>query len=104
MQIDFVEPWVSVSSEQASFEEELRRELAPDNVLYGLSLRAIGRRIDCDDVLFEILSGNANSKLVLVHLTWSGIAEARSCPSTKFFANAEEFTAQMLMDEQDYNS
>ncbi|MBF9142376.1 hypothetical protein [Hymenobacter properus] len=104
MQIDFIEPWAAVGGEQASIEEELRRELSSDNALYGINLRALGRRVDCDDVLFETLSENVNFRLALVHLTWSGMAELRLWPSTKLFANTEEFVTQMLMDAQGYNS
>jgi len=104
MQIDFVEPWVAVSSERISFEEELRCELSPDNPLSVLVLRAIGRRIDCDDVLFEACDEKADFKLVVVHLTWSGRTESNPWPTVKLFANAADFTAhQMMHDVQDYN-
>ena len=103
MQIDFLEPWVAVGSEGASFEEELRRELAADNVLSNFNMQAIGRRVDCDDVLFEVRDEKANFKLALVHLTWSGKVESSPWPITKLFADAEAFVNQMLLDAQDYN-
>ena len=103
MQIDFVEPWVAVGSERASFEAELRRELSPNNALSGFNLQAIGRRVDCDDVLFEVRDDKANFELALVHLTWSGKAETNPWPLMKLFADAEAFIKQMIFDAQDYN-
>ena len=103
MLIDFVEPWVAVGVERAAFEAELRRELSPDNALSGFSVQAIGRRVDCDDVLFEVCDEKADFKLALVHLTWSGKVESNLWPLTKLFANAESFIKQMILDAQDYN-
>ena len=103
MKIDFIEPWVAVGSERASLEEELRRELSPDNALSGFNVQAIGRRVDCDDVLFEVCDKKADFKLALVHLTWSGKIESILWPTTKLFANAEEFISnQMMPYVQDY--
>ena len=102
MQIDFIEPWVTIGSERTSFEAELRRELSPNNVLFGLNLRAIGHRIDCDDVLFQVCDEKAGYKLALVHLTWGGKAESRLWPLTKLFSDAEKFISQMSLDVQEY--
>jgi hypothetical protein len=102
MLIDFVEPWVAVGSERASFEEELRRELSLDNELSGFNMQAIGRRVDCDDVLFEVCDEKADFKLALVHLTWSGKVEAKSWPIMKVFADEEAFSNQMMLDAQNY--
>lgn len=103
MQIDFVEPWVAVGSERASFEEELQRELSPSNPLLALSLRAIGRRTDCDDVLFEVYNRKADFQLALVHLTWSGKVESNSWPIAELFADTESFINQMRLDAWDFN-
>ena len=102
MQIDFVEPWVAVGSERVSFEEELRRELSPDNALSVFNVQAIGRRVDCDDVLFEVRDEKADFKLALVHLTWSGKVESSPWPITKLFADEEAFNNQMELDVHDY--
>ena len=104
MQIDFVEPWVAVGSEQEALENELRRELSPDNVLSGFSFRVIGRRVDCDDVLVEVCEKEANFKLALVHLTWRGKSEPSPWPITDVFASAKEFVANaMEPDAKNYN-
>ena len=102
IQIDFVEPWVAVGSEKELFEEELSLELSPDNVLSGFKVQAIGRRVDCDDVLFEVRDVKVDFKLALVHLTWSGKAEPSPWPIITLFANAETFINQMVHDAQDY--
>ena len=102
MLIDFVEPWVAVGSERASLEEELRRELSPDNALSGFNVQAIGRRVDCDDVLFEVRDEKADFKMALVHLTWSGKAETIPWPISELFANAEAFIKHMMLDAKDY--
>ena len=102
MQIDFIEPWVAIGGGRASLEKELRRELSPDNALLGFNMQAIGRRIDCDDVLFEVCDEKADFKLALVHLTWSGNVEFSPWPITKLFAGTEAFLNQMELDAQDY--
>ena len=103
MQIDFVEPWVAVNSERVLLEEELRRELSPDNTLSGFNMWAIGRRVDCDDVLFEVCDAKTDFKLALVHLTWSGRVESSFWPRMKLFADAEVFINQVRLDAQDYS-
>lgn len=103
MLIDFVEPWVAIGSERASFEEELSRELSSDNTLVGFKVQVIGRRVDCDDILFEVYDEKASFKLALVHLTWSGKVEPSPWPVIKLFADAEEFISQMRLEAQDYN-
>ena len=102
MQINFVEPWVAVNSERVLLEEELRRELSPENYLSASVLRALARRIDCDDVLFEVCDEKADFKLASVHLTWSGRTESNPWPRAKLFTGVEDFITQMLLDAQDY--
>ena len=68
--MEWVRPWqpFDLPSHVASFEAELRRELSPGHPLYGLPLRAIGRRPDRDDALFAIRDGSG--RVAQVHLTW----------------------------------
>jgi hypothetical protein len=104
MQIDFIEPWIAVDNERDAFEKELRRELSPQAALSAYTLRAIGRRVDCDDVLFEICGVRAEYVLALIHLTWSSKTERLLWPTTTFFVTAEDFiNNKMLLDAQDYN-
>ena len=103
MEIDFVGPWIAVGSERVSFEEELRRELSSGNALSCFDVRAIGRRVDCDDVLFEVCNEEADFKLALVHLTWNGRAELNPWPVVELFTDVEAFVTQMLLDAQAYS-
>lgn len=45
---------------------ELAREMPPGHVLHGRRLRAVARRVDDDDVAFEV----EGAGLCVVHLTW----------------------------------
>ena len=68
--MEWLEPWRHVAGKEATgLEHELRREIGPDHELYGLRVRALARRDDCDDVLFAIEDGTG--RVVDVHLTWT---------------------------------
>lgn len=81
---------------------QLSRELAPGHPLYGLPVKTLARRQDCDDVLFAIEDGSG--RVAVVHLTWTQSPPERpSFPWTVFYptlaawavegmrADAEEF-------------
>jgi hypothetical protein len=59
--------------EAAQLAQELLRELVEGHPLHGRPARAIARRIDKDDVAFEI----ERSGLCVVHLTWAVTGDAR---------------------------
>ena len=104
MQIEFIEPWIVVDNERDAFEKELRRELSPQAALSAYTLRAFGRRVNCDDAFLEIRGVRAGYVLALIHLTWGNKAERLSWPTTTFFVTAEDFiNNKMLLDAQDYN-
>jgi hypothetical protein len=67
----------------AAFEAELQRELSPGHTLFGLSLRAVGRRWDCDDVLFAAEDGSG--RVAAVHLTWRREAEPPPWPDSRLY-------------------
>jgi hypothetical protein len=70
--MEWLEPWYSIADEPEQTEglvRELRRELSSGHVLFGLPMRAIARRQDCDDVLFSIEDGTGRA--AVVHLTWT---------------------------------
>lgn len=59
--------WRTVAGDEAeTLELELRRELPSSHVLQGRLVRAVARRVDCDDVAFEV----EGAGLCIVHLTW----------------------------------
>lgn len=83
-QIDLCDPWQAVSGweEAQGLLRQLERELSVGHVLDGKTLRPVGRRVDCDDVLFII---EADPRLAVVHLTWSSTRERDPrWPSTAF--------------------
>jgi hypothetical protein len=60
-------PWRAADT---PLEEQLRREVPRGHVLYGLSARAVARRQDNDDVLFELFGADLLAGFALVHLDW----------------------------------
>lgn len=80
--MEWPEPWglIDDAATAASFEAELGRELVPGHTLFGLPLRAIGRRCDGDDVLFAVEDGSG--RVAAVHLTWRRGAESPPWPES----------------------
>jgi hypothetical protein len=77
-----VSGWFAVGDEDAAgLERELARELPDGHVLKGVSVRAIARRFDQDDVVFRLEDG----RLCVVHLTWN-VEREPAWPSTSFVA------------------
>ena len=64
--IEWLEPWTPGSF--PTFVDELNREVGPGHPLFERVAIAVGRRTDCDDVLFFLLDSPA--PLAVVHLTW----------------------------------
>jgi hypothetical protein len=82
-QIQWREPWLPASPEQASqAEAELPRELCAGHVLFGRSVTAIGVGQDCDDVLFYL--GESAPSFAVVHLTFQRETQPR-WPDTELF-------------------
>lgn len=60
--------WHPVSGDDArSLERELARELPVGHALKGQDTRAVARRLECDDVAFQLGDG----RLCVVHLTYN---------------------------------
>lgn len=89
------ERWVEVSlpSEVAAFSDELRAELAPGHRLFGLPLRAIGRRWDNIFVLFALEDGSA--RVAEVVLPWKRGPMEPPLPMTILFANFQEWAGHV---------
>jgi hypothetical protein len=78
---------------------ELRTEVSPGHPLHGVSLRAIARSTQADDVLFQFEDG----RVCVVHLTSSGFAERNRCPSHRMFPTFEDWVRKvMIPDHEDY--
>jgi hypothetical protein len=103
MAIDWLVPWRPILGSAVGFEAELSRELAPTHPLFGLKVRALGRRGDTDDVLFELLDGTG--RVAVVHLTWRGRVEEDSrWPNTIVYASLQDWFDRRLRaeDEDDF--
>jgi|GEM_PF-4751845 len=77
--------WVDASGDtqrSGQLEAELKRELAPNHVLFGRSLKAVMARTDSDDVVFR-----DERAFFVVHLTWSG--EVPEWPSLEIATPAD---------------
>ena len=70
--MEWLVPWHSVADDPAQvsgMERQLGRELSAEHPLFGLSVRTLARRQDCDDVLFAVEDGTG--RVAVVHLTWT---------------------------------
>jgi len=95
MNMVWLEPWSAIEGpeEQEAMLAELRVELCPSHVLYGLSAVALARRHDQDDVLFELGDG----RIAEVHLTWSRKSERDPrWPRTTIFASAADWSERQM--------
>lgn len=85
--IEWLPPWGPTDADLAA---ELAREVGPRHALRRRRAVAIGRRTDCDDVLFWLPDGPA--LLAVVHLTWTGRRESSpEWPETRLFASLTEW-------------
>jgi hypothetical protein len=95
MNIEWLEPWVPIErlAEREAIQTELHSELSASHPLFGLSVVALARRYDQDDVLFEL----ADSRVAEVHLTWSRKPERDPrWPRTRIFASAAVWAAEKM--------
>jgi len=87
-------PWMAVfEGDAASLEQELAREVGPGHRLAGRTVRAIARRADQDDVLFELLD---SGECAVVHLTWGARPEQPPFPSTRTYPSMEAWRGAEL--------
>jgi hypothetical protein len=73
------------ADEAARLRAELLQELSPGHLLHGLDLHVIARAIPQDEVVVE----TADGRVALVHITWSGHAEAPPWPTAEVLDSAE---------------
>lgn len=85
----FPEHWMAVTQSATSLETELRKEMIEGHPLFSLPIRAIAKRRDSDDVLFEVDS--PNFRFAKVHLTFLGLPEKKpEWPFTEFFMSIDD--------------
>lgn len=78
--------WFEIENSQGIFEKELYKEINQGHILYGIKVKELAHREDCDDVLFSLLDGT--NRYAVVHLTWIKRTEDNSSfPRTKIYTN-----------------
>ena len=100
MSVDWLIPWHPVEDAGArnGLLAEFQRKLPRGHVLAGVPVTAIGRRQDCDDVLFALEDG----RVAIVHLTWSGKTEpVPDHPWTVLFDSFERFVEDEMKSEHE---
>lgn len=93
---EWLEPWVPSDRHSEALEKELLREISPGHKLQGVSLRAVGRRTDSDDVLFELK--NFDYQCAVVHLTWRKETSA-DWPFTVLFETFEQWRIECMVPD-----
>jgi hypothetical protein len=83
---------------QPDLAAELVREMSPAHQLFGVPLRAIGRRLDTDDVLYELTDGSG--RVAEVHLTWRP-NDQPPWPHALVFASLEQWIASSHHAEEE---
>lgn len=86
--------WEEITANtQQALEAELRHEARLGHPLYDVSVKAMARRQDCDDVLFAVLG---SPSVVVVHLSYSQRAGAL-WPHTQFFGSLVEWKENTML-------
>ncbi len=92
--MEWLAPWEPVT-DGAALDAELRAEIMDGHPLYGLPAMAVGRRVDCDNVLFRV--DHPSCGLAVVHLTWQMRPEPDPAwPHTLLFHDWDEWIEKCL--------
>jgi hypothetical protein len=92
-------PWYWDDSDLA---KQLYKEISENHVLFSRPLKAIGRRQDNDDVLFQFENGDFG--YAVVHLTWSQkkLLDPKY-PRTKLYSDWNDlYINRILVDSIDF--
>ncbi|BDD03903.1 hypothetical protein [Aureibacter tunicatorum] len=102
--IEFLQPWYRIeeSNRSKALENELRKELSPEHQLFNNELKAIAKREDTDDVLFQF---DNSERYAVVHLTWKNKNEKNhNYPRTEIFEHwTDLYENRILFDYREYN-
>jgi hypothetical protein len=80
-------------------QRQLEREITSAHPLHGRGAQAIGRRIDCDDVVVVLADG----KYANVHLVWSKSGDPSGKWPTWFeYGRLADFVQAMNGDAEEY--
>jgi hypothetical protein len=94
------DPWIDLrgggvdeEAERRRLADELRDEVAPGHLLFGVDVIAIGRSTANDDVLFQLPC----KRWAIVHLTGTR-PDRPPWPSTRIFDSLDEVEAATVAD------
>ena len=89
-ELKYPQQWELIDPEAGGpFEDEYAVEIAKGHPLYGVPVKAVARRKDCDDVLFRLLRHLC--EYAVVHLTWSKKEESDpKWPRFELFADDDD--------------
>lgn len=92
-------PWRAAHDESNGV-DEVRREVSPGHPLYGIKVRSIAYREDCDYALFALDDGT--SRVALVHLNFQPGTNPH-WPRTVLFDSLSAFAStRMVLDHKDW--
>ena len=95
-------PWrkIQFEAEIPGVQNQLELEITDVHPLSGMLTIAVGRRVDCDDVLAKLCDGS----YAIVHLVWGSGPGAfpEQYPSFTKYESLKAFTAEMEQDSLDY--
>ena len=101
MNIEWFEPWEEINTSSSYFEKQLMKEVSKGHILYGLDARAVGRREDCDDVLYKVM--HPEFSYAVVHLTYTSKSDNVEYPKTKVFVDIYDWCQNcMLRDHKEF--
>lgn len=95
--LELLEPWEAVDDLAAVLKNELAKELHENHDLFQKPLQAIAKRIDRDDVLFQL---SEEEKYAVVHLTWKAKQEdSAEYPTTEFYNHWTDLYEQRILPD-----
>ena len=101
-EVEWLEPWSAIVDDEmrAQLEGEVAREAGRGHPLFQRPARALARRYDQDDVLYEV---GSPSQLAVVHLTYAPKPDQPPWPWTTLFDSMTAFIdARMRPDHEEY--
>lgn len=95
MNIVWLAPWAPIGKPELreQLQSELRLEVCVSHPLFGLSVVALAKRDDRDDVLFALSDG----RVAAVHLTWACKTEQNPFwPETSIFESLAAWAEEQM--------
>jgi hypothetical protein len=97
---EVLEPWYVTDQ---NLIDELKKEVKRGHILYRLPVKTVARRMDNDDVLFEVLNRD-DFKFARVHLTWQHSHDPQY-PLTETYSDWQQVYEQVIVpDHADWNA